>query len=153
MAWPQDEAPFNADELTQLQEVLGVSADDLGLALTACSFMFQQAAYFNVKAKRLASQLMKAEVLQDKVRAARVRARARAPRSRMGRDLVWPPRAVRCAQAEMFFQVWDKNGEAVIGRLQEHSLAPQQLTAVDWRLQINMCVAGISSGRGMNGRR
>lgn len=40
----------------------------------------------------------------------------------------------------MFYQVWEKNSEAVIARLQEHSLAPQRLASVDWRLQINMCV-------------
>ena len=64
----QNEAPFNADELAQLQGVLDMSVDDLRLALVACSFMFQQAAYLNVKAKRFASQLIKAEVAQDKVR-------------------------------------------------------------------------------------
>jgi hypothetical protein len=47
---------------------------------------------------------------------------------------------VRDGQAELFFQAWEKNGDAVVARLQEHSLAPQRLASVDWRLQINMYI-------------
>ena len=43
----------------------------------------------------------------------------------------------------MFAQVWEKSGEGVIAKLQEHTLAPHHLASVDWRLQINMYAAAI----------
>jgi len=63
------EAAFNEQEFEQLQGVLGLPAEDLNDALITCSFLFQQAAYLNVKPKKFGAQLIKAEMNQDKAEA------------------------------------------------------------------------------------
>ena len=53
-------------------------------------------------------------------------------------------------KAEAFFKVWEKNGEAVIARLQEASSAPSELQAIDWRLHLNVSQQGLAHQKTTN---
>jgi len=58
---------FSQQEEAQLQEVLKLSSADLSVVLEACTFIFEQAAYYNISGNTLGSQLGKTGLDQAKI--------------------------------------------------------------------------------------
>merc|ERR1712137_6232 len=58
------EEPFTEEEKEQLINVLGLEMAQLTSVLDACSFIFQQAAYYSLPPNRLANQLHEADLEQ-----------------------------------------------------------------------------------------
>ena len=53
----KDERAFTAAEEKQMEEVLGLSGNDVTLLLESCSYFFEQAAYYGVPASGLSAHL------------------------------------------------------------------------------------------------
>eukprot|EP01100_Stratorugosa_tubuloviscum_P002346 TRINITY_DN1548_c0_g1_i1.p1 TRINITY_DN1548_c0_g1~~TRINITY_DN1548_c0_g1_i1.p1 ORF type:complete len:229 (-),score=83.12 TRINITY_DN1548_c0_g1_i1:67-699(-) len=62
----KEERSFNEVEQEKLQQVTGLSETDVQLLIDGCSFILEQAAYYNVAANGLAHELKTAGLNQDK---------------------------------------------------------------------------------------
>jgi hypothetical protein len=100
--------PFNATEEEQLQKVFGLSASELQLVIDSSSFIFERAAYFSLSPARLGNEL--------------------------GQSLTSPP--LGDDQLAAFKHVWEHEREGLLDKLRHHSLSPQQLDKIHWRLQL-----------------
>jgi len=63
----KNEKIFSQQEEAQLQEVLKLSQADMNEVLEACTFIFEQTAYYNISGNTLGSQLTKTGLDQAKI--------------------------------------------------------------------------------------
>jgi len=53
----KDEKPFSSQEMEKLQEIFGITENDLNLVLDSCALIFERAAYFALSSPRFGKEL------------------------------------------------------------------------------------------------